>query len=204
MASTIEFRDYYTQEVVSNLVAGRKYVLLRTRQGATQRTLSVNPSITTVNDPPRWPLPVATIRGAWNPSGADGAPWWATIIDGYGVQFQQSGQHAISFGTEQFAVDVGEAPPEPDKWTVTPLWIDAAWLHSVFTVQLSYSGTSNPVRLYPEDVGTSHIYACDIESTDTHEFRCRYNSDGSADVYISPAPNGTPIATIAIIIGDTR
>jgi len=126
------------------------------------------------------------------------------IIDGYGVQFNQSGQHTISFGTEQFLINVQTPPPPLDKWTVTPLWIDAAWLHSVFTVQLSYNGTSNPVRLYPEDVGTSHIYACDIESTDSYEFRCSYNQDGSADVYISPAPNGSQIATIAIVIGDTR
>jgi hypothetical protein len=179
-------------------------VLLRTRQGAVQRSLSVNPSVTVVEQPPRWQLPVATIWGAWNPSGADGAPSWATIIDAYGVQFNQSGNHVISFSPEQFNVNVANPPLPPDKWTVTPLWFDAAWLHTVFTVQLSYSGTNNPVRLYPEDVGTSHIYACDIESTDTYSFRCSYNSDGSADVYVSPPPSGSQIATIAIIVGDTR
>jgi hypothetical protein len=202
--STIEFRDYETGAVVASPQAGVRYVLLRTRQGAVQRSLSVNPSVTVVEQPPRWQLPVATIRGAWNPSGQDGAPDWAVIIDGYGLVFNQSGNHTLSFGSEQFNVNVASPPPQPDKWTVTPLWIDAAWLHSVFTVQLSYSGTSNPVRLYPSDVGTSHIFACDIESTDTYEFRCSYNQDGSVDVYISPAPNGSQIATIAIVIGDTR
>jgi hypothetical protein len=202
--STIEFRDYETGAVVASPQAGVRYVLLRTRQGAVQRSLSVNPSVTVVEQPPRWQLPVATIRGAWNPSGQDGAPDWAVIIDGYGLVFNQSGNHTLSFGSEQFNVNVASPPPQPGKWTVTPLWIDAAWLHSVFTVQLSYSGTSNPVRLYPSDVGTSHIFACDIESTDTYEFRCSYNQDGSVDVYISPAPNGSQIATIAIVIGDTR
>ena len=189
---------------MSSPVAGVRYVLLRTRTGAAQRTLTSSPAISAVADPPRWPLPVATIRGAWNPSGADGAPSWATIIDGYGIQFNQSGNHVLSFGTESFNVSVSNPPPQPDKWTVTPLWFDAAWLHTVFTVQLSYSGTSNPVRLYPSDVGTAHIYACDIESTNQYEFRCSYNPDGSADVYISPPPSGSQIATIAIVIGDTR
>jgi hypothetical protein len=202
--SSIEFWDWQSGQAVVSLQAGVRYVLLRSRQGAAQRTLSANPSVTVVEQPPRWQLPMGTINGAWNPSGADGAPDWAVIIDGYGLAFNQSGNHTLSFGSEQFNVNVATPPPQPDKWTVTTLWIDAAWLHSVFTVQLSYNGTSNPVRLYPSDVGTSHIFACDIESTDTYEFRCSYNQDGSADVYISPAPTGTPIATIAIVIGDTR
>jgi hypothetical protein len=202
--SSIEFRDWYSGELVSSPVAGVRYVLLRTRTGAAERTLTSSPVISVVAEPPRWQLPIGTIKGAWNPSGADGAPDWATIVDAYGIQFNQSGSHTISFGTESFNVSVSNPPPQPDKWTVTPLWFDAAWLHTVFTVRLSYTGNSNPVRLYPSDVGTSHIYACDIESTDTYSFRCSYNSDGSADVYISPAPNGSQIASIAIVIGDTR
>jgi hypothetical protein len=144
------------------------------------------------------------MRGAWNPSGADGAPSWAVIIDGYGVQFNQSGNHVLSFGTESFNVSVSNPPPQPDKWQVEVLWWDQAWLHNVLTVKLSYSGTSNPVRLDRYNVPTSWIYACDIERTDTHEFYCTYNDDGSADVHVSPAPNGTQISTIAIIVGDTK
>ena len=189
---------------MSSPIAGVRYVLLRTRTGAVQRTLTSSPAISVVTEPPRWPLPVGTIRGAWNPSGADGAPSWATIIDAYGLMFNQTGSHTLSFGTESFPVSVANPPPQPDKWQVDVLWFDTAWLHTVFTVQLSYTGNSNPVRLYPEDVGTSHIYACDIESTNQYEFRCSYNPDGSADVYISPPPSGSQIATIAIIIGDTR
>jgi len=202
--SSIEFRDWQLGQVVTSPQAGVRYVLLRTRQGPTQRSLSANPAITTITEPPRWQLPIGCINGGWNPSGADGAPDWAVIIDGYGLVFNQSGNHTLSFGSESFNVSVSNPPPQPDKWTVTPLWFDAAWLHTVFTVQLSYNGTSNPVRLYPSDVGTAHIYACDIESTDTYSFRCSYNSDGSADVYVSPPPSGSRIATIAIVIGDTR
>jgi hypothetical protein len=202
--STIEFRDYETGAVVASPQAGVRYVLLRTRQGAVQRSLSVNPSVTVVEQPPRWPLPVATMRGAWNPSGADGAPSWAVIIDAYGVQFNQSGNHVISFSTEQFNVNVATPPPQPDKWQVDVLWWDQAWLHNVLTVKLSYSGTSNPVRLDRYNVPTSWIYAVDIERTDTHEFYCTYNDDGSADVHVSPAPSGELISTIAIIVGDTK
>jgi hypothetical protein len=202
--STIEFRDYETGAVVASPQAGVRYVLLRTRQGAVQRTLYANPSVTVVEQPPHWPLPVATMRGAWNPSGADGAPSWAVIIDAYGVQFNQSGNHVISFSTEQFNVNVATPPPQPDKWQVDVLWWDQAWLHNVLTVKLSYSGTSNPVRLDRYNVPTGWIYAVDIERTDTHEFYCTYNDDGSADVHVSPAPSGELISTIAIIVGDTK
>ena len=204
MPSTIEFRDWWTGMVVNSPVANQPYVLLRTRQGATQRTLSANPAITVVEQSPLWSLPVATIRGAWNPSGQDGAPWWATIIDGYGIQFNQSGNHSISFGSEQFTINVAAPPPQPDKWQVDVLWWDQAWLHNVLTCRISYSGTSNPVRLDRYNVPTSWIYACDIERTDTHEFYCTYNDDGSADVHISPDPDGSLITTIAIIVGDTK
>jgi len=204
VSSTIEFRDWQPGQVVNSPVAGVRYVLLRTRQGAVQRTLSANPSVTVVEQPPHWPLPVATMRGAWNPSGADGAPSWATIIDAYGIQFNQSGNHVLSFGTESFNVSVSNPPPQPDKWQVEVLWWDQAWLHNVLTVKLSYSGTSNPVRLDRYNVPTSWIYACDIERTDTHEFYCTYNPDGSADVHVSPAPSGEQISTIAIIVGDTK
>ena len=202
--STIEFRDWQPGQVVNSPVAGVRHVLLRTRQGAVQRTLSANPSVTVVEQPPHWPLPVATMRGAWNPSGADGAPSWATIIDGYGIQFNQSGNHVLSFGSESFNVAVSNPPPQPDKWQVEVLWWDVAWLHNVLTVKLSYSGTSNPVRLDRYNVPTSWIYAVDVERTNSHEFYCSYNEDGSADVHVSPAPDGSPITTIAIIVGDTR
>jgi len=204
VSSTIEFRDYYSGELVSSPVAGVGYVLLRTRQGAVQRSLSANPAISIVTEPPRWPLPVATIRGAWNPSGADGAPSWAVIIDGYGVQFNQSGNHVLSFGSESFNVSVSNPPPPPDKWTVEVLWWDQAWLHNVLTCRISYNGTSNPVRLDRYNVPTSWIYAVDVERTDTHEFYCTYNNDGSADVHVFPEPDGTLISSIAIIIGDTK
>jgi hypothetical protein len=202
--SSIEFRDYETGEVVTSPVANKKYVLLRTRQGAVQRSLSVTPSVSVVEQPPRWPLPVATIRGAWNPSGSDGAPDWAVIIDGYGLVFNQSGNHTLSFGSEQFTVSVGSPPPQPDKWAVEVLWWDQAWLHNVLTCKISYSGTSNPVRLDRYNVPTSWIYAVDVERTNSYEFYCTYNEDGSADVHISPAPTGTLISTIAIIVGDTK
>ena len=204
MASTIEFRHYETGEVVASPAAGTKYVLLRTRQGAVQRSLSANPAISVVTEPPRWPLPIAIMRGAWNPTGQDGAPSWAVIIDGYGVQFNQSGNHVISFSTEQFNVNVATPPPQPDKWQVEILWWDQAWLHNVLTCRISYNGTSNPVRLDRYNVPTSWIYACDIERTDTHEFYCTYNNDGSADVHVLPEPDGTLISSIAIIIGDTK
>jgi len=202
--SAIEFRDWWSGEVVSAPVAGVRYVVLRTRQGAAQRTLSANPSITTISEPPRWQPPVATIRGAWNPTGMDGAPTWATIIDAYGVQFNQSGAHTISFGSEQFSVIVQSPPPQPDKWQVEVLWFDQAWLHNVLTCKLRYNGTSNPVRLDRYNVPTSWIFAVDVERTDTHEFFCTYNPDGSADVHISPDPDGSTITTVAIIIGDTK
>ena len=202
--SSIEFRDWQLGQVANSPVAGVRYVLLRTRQGAVQRTLSADPSVTVVEPPPHWPLPVATMRGAWNPSGADGAPSWAVIIDGYGVQFNQSGNHTLSFGSEQFNVNVATPPPQPDKWQVEVLWQDQAWLHNVLTCKISYSGTSNPVRLDRYNVPTSWIYACDIERTDTHEFYCTYNDDGSADVHVLPEPDGTLISSIAIIIGDTK
>ena len=202
--SSIEFRDWQSGQVVASPQAGVQYVLLRSRQGAVQRTLSANPSVTVVEQPPRWQLPVAAIWGAWNPSGADGAPSWAVIIDGYGVQFNQSGAHVVSFGTEQFSVNVASPRSQPDKWQVDVLWFDTAWLHNVLTCKISYSGTSNPVRLDRYNVPTSWIYACDVERTSTHEFYCTYNDDGSADVHVSPAPNGTQISTIAIIVGDTK
>ena len=202
--SSIEFRDYYSGELVSSPVAGVRYVLLRTRTGAAQRTLTSSPAISAVADPPRWPLPVATMRGAWNPTGQDGAPSWAVIIDGYGVQFNQSGNHVISFSTEQFNVNVASPPPQPDKWQVEILWWDQAWLHNVLTCRISYNGTSNPVRLDRYNVPTSWIYAVDVEATGTHQFYCTYNNDGSADVHVSPAPDGSPISTIAIIVGDTK
>ena len=202
--SSIEFRDYYSGELVSTPQAGVRYVLLRTRTGAVQRTLTSSPAISVVADPPRWPLPIGTIKGAWNPSGADGAPSWATIIDAYGLMFNQTGSHTLSFGTESFPVSVANPPPQPDKWQVEVLWQDQAWLHNVLTCRISYNGTSNPVRLDRYNVPTSWIYACDVERTSTHEFYCTYNDDGSADVHISPAPSGTQISTIAIIIGDTK
>jgi len=201
--SSIEFRDWQSGQVVASPQAGVRYVLLRTRHGAVQRTLSVTPSVTTISDPPRWPLPVATMRGAWNPTGQDGAPSWATIIDGYGIQFNQSGNHTLSFGSEGFNVSVSNPPPQPDKWQVEVLWWDVAWLHNVLTCKISYSGTSNPVRLDSWNVPTGRIYAVDIERTDTHQFYCTYN-DGSADVHISPDPTGEQISTIAIIVGDTK
>jgi hypothetical protein len=204
VSSTIEFRDWQPGQVVNSPVAGVRYVLLRTRQGAVQRTLSANPAISMVTEPPSWQIPVATINGAWNPSGQDGAPHWATIVDAYGVQFNQSGNHVLSFGTESFNVAVNNPPPQPDKWQVDVLWWDTAWLHNVLTCRISYNGTSNPVRLDSYNVPTSRIYACDIERTDSHEFYCTYNDDGSADVYVSPAPSGSLISTIAIIIGDTK
>ena len=200
----IELRDWWNGTVVGSPVANQPYVLLRTRQGAVERTISANPAITTIQEPPHWQIPVATIRGAWNPSGQDGAPWWATIIDGYGIQFSQSGNHTLSFGGEQFTINVGSPPPQPDKWQVEVLWFDCAWLHNVLTCRITYNGTSNPVRLDRWNVPTSYIYAVDVERTDTHEFYCSYNEDGSADVYISPDPDGTPIVTIAIIVGDTK
>jgi len=202
--SSIEFRDYETGAVVASPQAGERYVLLRTRQGAAQRTLSANPAISTITEPPRWQIHTATIRGAWNPSGADGAPDWATIIDAYGIQFNQSGNHVLSFGSESFNVSVSNPPPQLDKWQVDVLWWDTAWLHNVLTCKISYSGTSNPVRLDRQNVPTSWIYACDIEATETHSFYCTYNNDGSADVHVVPAPNGTPITTIATIVGDTK
>jgi len=202
--SSIEFRDWQSGQVVASPQAGVRYVLLRTRHGPVQRTLSVTPSVTTISDPPRWLLPVATMRGAWNPTGQDGAPSWAVIIDGYGLVFNQSGNHTLSFGSEQFNVNVATPPPQPDKWQVEVLWQDQAWLHNVLTCKISYSGTSNPVRLDRYNVPTSWIYACDIERTDTHEFYCTYNDDGSADVHVLPEPDGTLISSIAIIIGDTK
>jgi hypothetical protein len=87
-------------------------------------------------------------------------------------------------------VSVANPPPQPDKWQVEVLWWDTAWLHNVLTCKISYSGTSNPVRLDRYNVPTSHIYACDIERTNTHEFYCTYNDDGSADVHITPRPSG--------------
>jgi len=202
--SSIEFRDWYSGQVVSSPVAGSRYVLLRTRQGAVQRTLSANPSVTVVEQPPRWQIPVATINGAWNPSGQDGAPSWATIIDAYGLMFNQTGSHTLSFGSESFSVSVASPPPQPDKWAVQVLWWDTAWLHNVLTCRISYNGISNPVRLDRYNVPTSWIYAVDIERTDTHEFYCTYNDDGSADVHITPDPEGELISTIAIIVGDTK
>jgi len=202
--SSIEFRDWQPGQVVNSPVAGVQYVLLRTRQGAVQRTLSANPAITTITQPPHWQLPVATIWGAWNPTGQDGAPSWATIIDAYGIQFNQSGNHVLSFGSESFNVLVSNPPFQPDKWQVEVLWWDTAWLHNVLTCRISYNGTSNPVRLDRYNVPTSWIYACDIERTDTHEFYCTYNNDGSADVHVLPEPDGTLISSIAIIIGDTK
>ena len=202
--SSIEFRDWQSGQVVSSPVAGVGYVLLRVRQGAVQRTLSANPSVTVVEQPPRWQLPIATMKGAWNPSGADGAPNWATIIDAYGVQFNQSGNHALSFGSESFPVSVANPPPQPDKWQVEVLWWDQAWLHNVLTCRISYNGTSNPVRLDRYNVPTSWIYACDIERTNSYEFYCTYNDDGSADVHVVPDPDGELISTIAIIVGDTK
>ena len=202
--SSIEFRNYETGAVVTSPQAGVRYVLLRTRQGAAQRTLSANPAIITINEPPRWQLPTATIHGAWNPSGQDGAPDWATIIDAYGIQFNQSGNHTLSFGSESFPVSVANPPPQPDKWQVDVLWWDVAWLHNVLTCKISYSGTSNPVRLDRYNVPTSWIYAVDVEATDTHQFYCTYSDDGSADVHISPDPTGALIETIAIIVGDTK
>jgi hypothetical protein len=202
--SSIEFRDYETGAVVASPQAGVRYVLLRTRQGAMQRTLSANPAVSIIADPPRWQLPIGTIKGAWNPSGADGAPDWAVIIDGYGLVFNQSGNHTLSFGSEQFNVNVATPPPQPDKWQVEILWWDQAWLHNVLTCKISYSGTSNPVRLDSWNVPTGRIYACDIERTSTHEFYCTYNDDGSADVHVSPDPTGEQISTIAIIIGDSK
>jgi len=204
VSSTIEFRDWQSGQVVTSPQAGVRYVLLRTRQGAVQRTLSANPAISVVTEPPRWPLPVGTIRGAWNPSGADGAPDWAVIIDGYGLVFNQSGNHTLSFGSESFNVSVSNPPPQPDKWQVEVLWWDTAWLHNVLTCRISYNGTNNPVRLDRYNVPTSWIYAVDVERTSTHEFYCTYNNDGSADVHVSPAPDGSPISTIAIIVGDTK
>ena len=202
--SSIEFRDWQLGQVVTSPQAGVRYVLLRTRQGPTQRSLSANPAITTITEPPRWQLPIGCINGGWNPSGADGAPDWAVIIDGYGLVFNQSGNHTLSFGSEQFNVNVATPPPQPDKWQVEVLWQDQAWLHNVLTCKISYSGTSNPVRLDRYNVPTSWIYACDIERTDTHEFYCTYNDDGSADVHVLPEPDGTLISSIAIIIGDTK
>jgi hypothetical protein len=202
--SSIEFRDYETGAVVASPQAGVRYVLLRTRQGAMQRTLSANPAVSIIADPPRWQLPIGTIKGAWNPSGADGAPSWAVIIDGYGLVFNQSGNHTLSFGSEQFNVNVTTPPPQPDKWQVEVLWFDVAWLHNVLTCKISYSGTSNPVRLDRYNVPTSWIYAVDIERTNTHEFYCTYNDDGSADVHVVPDPDGELISTIAIIVGDTK
>ena len=202
--SSIEFRDWQSGQVVASPQAGVQYVLLRSRQGAVQRTLSANPAISVVTEPPRWPLPVGTIRGAWNPSGQDGAPSWATIIDAYGLMFNQTGSHTLSFGTESFPVSVANPPPQPDKWAVEVLWQDQAWLHNVLTCRISYNGTNNPVRLDRYNVPTSWIYAVDVERTSTHEFYCTYNNDGSADVHVSPAPDGSPISTIAIIVGDTK
>jgi hypothetical protein len=204
VSSTIEFRDYYSGELVSTPQAGVRYVLLRTRQGAVQRTLSANPAISTVTERPRWQLPIGSIKGAWNPTGQDGAPDWAVIIDGYGLVFNQNGAHVVSFGTEQFNVNVANPPSQPDKWQVEVLWWDTAWLHNVLTCRISYNGTSNPVRLDRYNVPTSWIYAVDIERTDTHEFYCTYNDDGSADVHITPDPDGELISTIAIIVGDTK
>lgn len=194
--------DENLQNTVTQPIVGKRYVLLRTRAGAADRTFSSTGA--TLTTPPARDIPVASLAGAWNPTGQDNAPAWATITDGYAIQFTSTGDVQVTVGSEQATYSVSSPPPEPEHFSVKVLQFDAAWLHTVFVCDISYSGTSNLVLLRASDVGTGRILAADIESDGTYEFWCEYDDQtGDALVHISPAP-WSDISVRAVIIGDTR
>lgn len=201
---SLSLYDDSLQNEVSNPVAGRRYVLKRTVTSTpTNRTFSSLGAV--LVQPPAIALPPP---GQWNPSG-DAAPpiWMLPFYDAYAIQFTTAGNVQVSVGSEQAQYDVAQGPaqqPEPDRFSVKVLQFDAAWLHTVFVCDISYSGTSNVVLLRASDVGTGRILAADIESDGTHTFWCEYDdATGDALVHVSPAPAGA-ITVRAVVIGDTR
>lgn len=203
---SITLYDERIDQTITNPIIGRRYVVLYRHDGAANRTFYSDAA--QLVDPPDVDLPVATIRGQWNPSGWDNAPAWATVIDGYAVKFTQTGFQTFYIGwVDMFNPGIGttvEVLPDvqPDEFDVKVLWWDAAWLHTVFVCELSYSGTSTSVMLRASDVGTGTIFAVDVEKTNGYSFWSEYDGK-DAIIHITPTPS-TPVVARAVIIGDTR
>lgn len=198
---SLQLYDENLQNIVMQPTVGKRYALKRTVTSTpTNRTFSSSGAV--LVQPPVIALPPP---GQWNPSGDASPPsWMLPYYDCYAIQFTTTGNVQVTVGSEQATYSVSSSPPEPEHFSVKVLQFDAAWLHTVFVCDISYSGTSNLVLLRASDVGTGRILAADIESDGTYEFWCEYDDQkGDALVHISPAP-WSDISVRAVIIGDTR